>query len=72
MHRDLKPSNIIYQADKGKAVILDLGFACYFHKNDERILTANVGTPYYMSPEILMGQNYNSKSDIWSLGVIIY
>lgn len=50
MHRDLKPANIMYQADKGKAVILDLGFACYFHKNDERILTASVGTPYYMSP----------------------
>jgi serine/threonine protein kinase len=34
MHRDLKPSNIIYDSESGKAVLLDLGFAIYFHKND--------------------------------------
>ena len=34
MHRDLKPANIIYDAESGKAVLLDLGFATYFHKND--------------------------------------
>lgn len=48
MHRDLKPENIIYR--DGKIVLIDFGFACYFHKNDERILTSIVGTPNYMSP----------------------
>lgn len=50
MHRDLKPANIMYNSGKAKAVILDLGFATYFHKKDERILTHVVGTPNYMSP----------------------
>ena len=50
MHRDLKPSNIMYNEESNKAVLLDLGFATYFHKNDEKILTAVVGTPNYMSP----------------------
>ena len=34
MHRDLKPANIMYNNQSGKTVILDLGFACYFHKRD--------------------------------------
>ena len=72
MHRDLKPANIMYDQEANKAVILDLGFACHFHKNDERVLSAVVGTPLYMSPEMLMGQKYNSQSDVWSLGIIIY
>jgi serine/threonine protein kinase len=50
MHRDLKPANIMYDEENSKAVILDLGFACRFHKNDERVLSAVVGTPLYMSP----------------------
>lgn len=50
MHRDLKPSNIIYNKDNGTAVLLDLGFATYFHKKDEKVLTSIVGTPNYMSP----------------------
>jgi len=36
------------------------------------MLTSTVGTPDYMSPEILMGKKYNSLSDIWSFGVILY
>lgn len=72
MHRDLKPSNIMYNENQNKAVLLDLGFATYFHKNDEKMLTAVVGTPNYMSPEILMGKKYNSLSDIWSFGIIMY
>jgi serine/threonine protein kinase len=53
-------------------VLLDLGFATYFHKDDEKVLTVVVGTPNYMSPEILMGKKYNSLSDVWSFGVIMY
>lgn len=48
MHRDLKPANIIYR--NARVVLIDFGFACYFHKKDEKVLTAIVGTPNYMSP----------------------
>ncbi len=72
MHRDLKPSNIMYNHATNKAVLLDLGFAAYFHKNDDKVLTAIVGTPNYMSPEMLMGKKYNSLSDVWSFGVMMY
>lgn len=52
--------------------MIDLGFACKFESGDDKILTERFGTPFYMSPELLERKMYNSKSDIWSLGVIYY
>lgn len=71
VHRDLKPSNIIVN-DSNEVFLIDFGFACKFDPEDEKILTERFGTPYYMSPEVLARKMYNSKSDIWSLGVIYY
>lgn len=71
MHRDLKPENIICRPNN-KVILIDFGFACRFPKSDQPVLTENVGTPIYMSPEILNKLPYNSKSDIWSIGAILY
>ena len=38
----------------------------------EEMLTTNCGTPIYMAPEIWRGEDYDSKVDIWSLGVVMY
>lgn len=68
-HRDIKPDNILMKNDKIK--IADFGFAKEIDKTD--VLSNTLcGTPVYMAPEIILGEAYNTKSDIWSLGVILY
>ena len=70
MHRDIKPQNIkIY---KNKVRLLDFGFACELPHGDKTVLHDSIGTPSYMSPEILQRKNYTSNSDIWSFGVVLY
>eukprot|EP01017_Pseudomicrothorax_dubius_P049512 TRINITY_DN9212_c0_g5_i2.p1 TRINITY_DN9212_c0_g5~~TRINITY_DN9212_c0_g5_i2.p1 ORF type:complete len:347 (-),score=110.78 TRINITY_DN9212_c0_g5_i2:109-1149(-) len=70
IHRDLKPANILVHKDKVK--IADLGFAKTVQNFQSAINTSTVGSPIYMSPQVLMRQNYSSKCDIWSLGIILY
>ena len=71
MHRDLKPDNIIIN-DKNESFLIDLGFATFISTGDDISLKERFGTPFYMSPEMMGHKLYNSKSDIWSLGVIYY
>jgi NIMA (never in mitosis gene a)-related kinase len=70
MHRDLKPANIfITQEDTLK--LGDFGLGRVF--SEETIEAySKVGTPLYMSPELLIGEGYDMKSDVWSLGCIAY
>ena len=53
-------------------VLIDFGFASFFGGGDDMSLKERFGTPFYMSPEMMGRKNYNSKSDIWSIGVIYY
>lgn len=70
MHRDLKPGNIFLDSDYN-VKLGDFGLSRVM--SDESIFAyTNVGTPYYMSPEQINESKYNEKSDIWSLGCIIY
>ncbi|MDQ3747744.1 MAG: protein kinase [Acidobacteriota bacterium] len=69
LHRDLKPANVIIDS-KGKARITDFGIAGL-----EAEVTGGeirVGTPAYMSPEQITGQEVSVKSDIYSLGLLLY
>ena len=68
-HRDLKPHNILIN-EKGELKIADFGFARHF-ESDNMIETL-CGTPLYMAPEIMKKQRYTTKSDLWSVGVILY
>lgn len=70
MHRDLKPANILIQ--NGKLKISDFGFARMLDNGDNTVLKSIVGTPLYMSPQILNHQTYTNKSDLWSVGLIYY
>src|SRR5207253_4216002 len=69
LHRDLKPSNIMIDAD-GNARITDFGLAGLAEefREDER----HAGTPAYMAPEQLSGQGATIRSDIYSLGLVLY
>lgn len=70
IHRDLKGQNIFLT--KNNLVKLgDFGIAKILSKTLEKAKTM-VGTPYYLSPEIIESKPYSSKTDIWSLGVILY
>lgn len=72
IHRDLKPSNILLD-DAGNAYLTDFGLAKMVEGNSEFTKTGNiVGTPSYMSPEQLRGEALDHRSDIYSLGVILY
>ena len=68
VHRDLTPLNIFLHDNNIK--IGDLGLAKKL--NQFSYAKSIVGTPYYLSPELCKGNNYNEKSDIWALGVILY
>ncbi len=73
VHRDIKPSNIIIQPD-GQVKITDFGIA---HIDDPEATQQTqageiLGTPAYMSPEQVLGQQVDGRSDLFSLGVILY
>jgi eukaryotic-like serine/threonine-protein kinase len=72
MHRDLKPPNIMLRED-GQVVLIDFGLAKHLHSGT-RSTAAGVlrGSPYYMSPEQAQGQELDTRSDLYSLGVIFF
>lgn len=67
-HRDLKSANI-FLTKSGDAKLGDLNVS-KIAKNG--LLYTQTGTPYYASPEVWKDEPYDSKSDIWSLGCVIY
>jgi Protein kinase domain len=69
LHRDLKPSNIMIDG-QGHARITDFGLAVNF--DDVRELRETAGTPAYMAPEQLDGKPATVKSDLYSLGLVLY
>ena len=70
IHRDLKPDNIFLKSDL-TIKIGDFGLARQLNKNNQYAKT-QAGTILYMAPEVINGQKYNNKVDIWSLGCIIH
>ncbi|CBN75366.1 conserved unknown protein [Ectocarpus siliculosus] len=70
MHRDIKPANIFLTL-KGQVKVGDLGLGRVMNADDE-LAYSKVGTPLYMSVEVLGGGGYSWKSDVWSLGCVLY
>ena len=68
IHRDLKPQNILMK--NGVVKIADFGLARRFMGND--CMRTFVGTPSHMAPEILRGEDYTEKVDVYSAGAILY
>lgn len=70
MHRDLKPANIFIASDMSLK-IGDLGLGRVFGSETLEAYS-KVGTPLYMSPELIQDSGYNFNADVWSLGCICY
>ena len=70
LHRDLKSGNI-FVTKRGIMKLGDFGIARVLSNTKSKAKTV-VGTPFYLSPEIINSEHYSFKSDIWSLGVLLY
>ena len=70
MHRDIKCANILI-SKFGAAKLADFNVSKVVSREDG-LLRTQTGTPYYASPEVWQDKPYNFKSDIWSLGCVMY
>lgn len=71
LHRDVKPENVMFSA-RNDVVLIDFGLS---RIEDDAALTAVgtcIGSPSYLSPERLLGQDYDERADLYSVGVILY
>jgi formylglycine-generating enzyme required for sulfatase activity/predicted Ser/Thr protein kinase len=72
LHRDLKPANVMLSS-KGQAKITDFGIARRMRESMSMVSQKTIsGTPAYMAPEHIMGEHLTVRSDIYSLGAVVY
>lgn len=72
VHRDVKPGNILFRAD-GSAVLADFGIAKSMGSGTMATQIGNsIGTPHYMSPEQARAESVDGRSDLYSLGAVLY
>jgi serine/threonine protein kinase len=71
LHRDIKPENIlVLDKDDFQVCFADLGLAC--RDNDITKLYIKCGTPSYVDPAVLNGKQFTAKSDVFSMGALLF
>ena len=72
VHRDVKPANVLFRTD-GRVVLADFGIAKALDgSSSATVAGASIGTPDYMSPEQARGESVDGRSDLYSLGVVLF
>ena len=72
VHRDVKPGNVLFRND-GRVVLADFGIAKAMDgSNSSTVAGASIGTPDYMSPEQARGEPVDGRTDLYSLGTVLY
>ena len=73
IHRDIKPANLIL-SQRGQVKIADFGIALANADMNQKLTSAGemVGTPGYLSPELLLGKQVDQRSDVYALGVVLF
>ncbi len=72
VHRDVKPANVMFRND-GTLVLTDFGIAKQFDANSDLTVTGStIGSPHYLSPEQAHGKPVDARSDIYSIGIMLY
>merc|ERR1719229_729567 len=70
LHRDVKPENCFFRTQGGDLLLGDFGISCSL--DEQSMAKTCVGSPLYLSPEIVNQERYSWATDIWSLGVMLY
>ena len=71
VHRDIKAKNVM-RAEEGRIVLMDFGTGREIREDTATAASTLVGTPLYMAPEVLRGESPTAKSDIYSLGTLLF
>ena len=71
IHRDIKPANVVVTGQRGRIKLTDFGIA-HLANSDHTHAGQMLGSPRYMSPEQAMGREVDGRSDIFSLGAVLY
>jgi calcium-dependent protein kinase len=72
-HRDLKPENVMFSEPEDFATMKIIDFGLAKQLDQGCFMTTRIGTPYYVSPEVLKGDApYDIRCDLWSCGIIVF
>lgn len=71
IHRDLKPDNILLD-DQYQPLITDFGLSKIYQSGSSQMQSQACGTSVYMAPEVIAGQNYNGKADVYSFAILMF
>ena len=72
VHRDIKPENVMIRMEDGNIKLMDFGIAQIIDNNKLTLTGQLIGSPAYMAPELISGRPLDARTDLFSLGILLY